>query len=247
MKFIRNSALFAIATFLPLEAALACEDGYSANFLGICMPNDDTVIDAVLRPGTEAWAQHYGPIIATWLQGSRETAYSASQPIPAHIRTALTGFVPEDVLNRARYKVDDNGVLNAAADILHINSGIAAVTLVDVIVFRDGIDAQSNTKLWAHELKHVRQYMDWGTHDFGIHSARNYNAEVEQPALDEGERYASWAQARQPTFPPPSPPPPRQATMCVTPFGNCAMSAVGPVGISCYCPTPSGPIYGTSM
>lgn len=234
MKFVRNSTLFAIAAFLPAQAAIACPDGWSSTSLGFCMPDDGTVIDVVLKPGTEAWAQQYGPIIATWLQASRETAYSASQPIPAHVRAQLSGFVPDDVLNRARYKVDDNGVLNAAADILRINGDIAAVTLVDVIVFRNGSDAQSKYKLWAHELKHVRQFMDWGTLDFGIHSARNYYSEVEQPALDEGERYASWN-------------PPRQATVCVTPTFTCTMTAIGPVGQSCYCPTQFGPIYGTSM
>ena len=235
MKFVRNSALFAIAAILPIQAASACPDGWSSNSLGMCFPNGGTVIDAVVKPGTELWAQQYGPVIATWLQGSRETAYPASQPIPPHVRAKLTGFVPEDVLNRARYKVDDNGVINAASNILKINSSIAAVTLVDVIVFRDGSDAQSNYTLWAHELKHVRQFMDWGTLDFGIHSARNYNSEVEQPALDEGARYASW-----------TPPPPPQATVCVTPTYTCSMSAIGPVGQSCYCPTQYGPIWGIS-
>lgn len=234
MKFVRNSALFAIAACLPLQAASACPDGWSSNSFGFCMPNDREVIKIIVKPGTEIWAQQYGPIIATWLQGSRETAFPASQPIPPHVRAQLRGFVPEDVLNRARYKVDDSGVLNAAADILRIRADIAAVTLVDVIVFRHGSDAQSNYKLWAHELKHVRQYMDWGTLDFGIHSARNYNSEVEQPALDEGERYASWS-------------PPRQATVCVTPTYTCTMTAIGPVGQSCYCPTQFGPIWGQSM
>lgn len=244
MKLMHYSALFAFAFIFPLQPAAACQDGYTADSFGLCWPTiGGDIADTWERMDRERRAQTYGPGIATWLQGSRETAYPASQPIPADVRSQLTGFVPEDVLNRARYKVDDSGLINAAANILHINSNIAAVTLVDVIVFRNAIDAQSNYKLWAHELKHVRQYMDWGTLDFGRHSARNYEAEVEQPALDEGERYASW---HHPTPPITYPPPPRQATICVTPNYTCRMDAIGPVGVSCWCPTQYGPLWGIS-
>lgn len=248
MNLLRTSALFVLAVCLPIEAASACPDGESANFLGWCVPNQDKVIDIVLKPGTEAWAQFYGPQIGAWFEASRATAYSASEPIPSYIRSKLNGFVSDDVLNRARYKVGDNGVFNAAADILKVNQDIAAVALVDVIVFRDGNDAQSNLKLWAHELKHVRQFMEWGSRDFGIRYARNYNG-VEGQAREEEARYETWASAQQ-TGPYPQMPSSQAmavAKVCVTPYMVCTMSAVGPVGQSCYCPTQFGPLYGQSM
>lgn len=34
------------------------------------------------------------------------------------------------------------------------------------------------------------------------------------------------------------------ASHCVTTYGNCRMAVPIPIGSSCYCPTPSGPIWG---
>ncbi len=36
------------------------------------------------------------------------------------------------------------------------------------------------------------------------------------------------------------------ATYCSTQFGNCGMGVAGPSGVSCYCPTPNGPVWGVS-
>ncbi len=240
MKLIHHVALFAIAACLPLQAVAACQDGYSANFLGICMPNIDP------GPATEPLAQIHGAAIAAWFQGSRETAVSGSGPVPPQVRLALNGYISDDVLNRARYKVGDNGIFNAANDILKVNNDIAAVTLVDVIVFRDGNDASSNYKLWAHELKHVQQFMEWGVKDFGIRYARDYNS-VEGQAREVENGYPGWAAAHPTGTGPGLPPPLQQAKVCVTPVMTCSMSAIGPVGLSCYCPTWSGPMWGTSM
>lgn len=244
MKLIRHFALFATAVALPLQSIAACQDGYSPNFLGICMPNFSP------GPATEPLAQIHGAAIAVWFQGSRETALSGSGPVPPQVRLALTGYISEDVLNHARYKVGDNGIINAANDILKVNNDIAAVALVDVIVFRDGNDAASNYKLWAHELKHVQQFMEWGVKDFGIRYARDHNA-VENQAREVENGYPVWAAAHNGPNPNPGPgyppPPTTYAQFCVTPIGSCTMSALGPKGVSCYCPTMNGPIWGTSM
>jgi len=246
MKLLRHLAFFTVATVLPLQAVGACPDGYSSNSLGMCMPN------ASPGPLIEPWVQVHGAAIAAWFQGSRETAISGSGAVPPQVRQALTGYISEDVLNHARYKVGDGGLFNAANDILKVNNDIAAVTVVDVIVFRNADDAVSNYKLWAHELKHVQQFMEWGVKDFGIRYARDYNS-VEGQAREVENAYPVWA-ASHPTVPGPGPgpgpgpfPPPNYAQYCVTPFGTCTMSALGPKGVSCYCPSVSGPIWGTSM
>jgi hypothetical protein len=35
--------------------------------------------------------------------------------------------------------------------------GAAAITLIDVVLFRGDADARYDLKLWAHELTHVQQ------------------------------------------------------------------------------------------
>ncbi|MNF34651.1 hypothetical protein D3C84_154970 [compost metagenome] len=84
------------------------------------------------------------------------------------------------MLDTARYKVGDAGEMNAAHTLMQ-NPDVNAVTLVDVIVFRNQDDAQNNVALWAHELHHVKQYLEWGVEDFARRYTRDYNS-VEAPA-----------------------------------------------------------------
>ncbi|MNZ49364.1 hypothetical protein D3C78_671300 [compost metagenome] len=84
------------------------------------------------------------------------------------------------MLDSVRYKLGDDAELNAANSVLQ-NPDVNAVTLVDIIVFRRPEDALNNVALWAHELKHVQQYQQWGVRGFASRYARDYNA-VEAPA-----------------------------------------------------------------
>lgn len=141
-------------------------------------------VDRVRR---EAEVQAAAPIFEQWLKESRRTSSRGARPIPDQIRRQLKGFYSDDLLNRARYKIGDPGVFNLAN--LSIQYGdAAAVTLIDVIVFRDGLDADYDARLWAHELKHVQQFRDWGTRDFAIRYLRSWNS-VENAAYDADQRF----------------------------------------------------------
>jgi hypothetical protein len=75
--------------------------------------------------------------------------------------------VDEDILNRATFKVGDDGTLNLGGLVVQFgdqneDGTIRAITLIDVIVFATEGDA-ADLDLWAHELFHVRQYRDWGS------------------------------------------------------------------------------------
>lgn len=120
----------------------------------------------------EGQAQAGAPVLENWFIQSRNNAASGGTfPVPPHIRQALAGFYDEDILNRARYKIGDAGVVNLAS--LSISYGHAdAVTLIDVIVFANQAGA-NDPVLWAHELKHVQQFRDWGTRDFSIRYLRS--------------------------------------------------------------------------
>lgn len=132
-----------------------------------------TLLDNVARMASSG--------LATWLTLSRDTAVAAGvEPIPLDIRAQLEPWYDFQVLDAARYQVGNTQQLDAASAFLQ-NPDVAAVTLVDVIVFRNAEDARDNVALWAHELKHVQQYQEWGVEDFAVRYTRNYEA-VEAPA-----------------------------------------------------------------
>lgn len=123
------------------------------------------------------------PALALWLTQSRaEAAVAGTQPIPESIREQLLRWYAPSVLDAALYKVSDNGQFSAATAMLQ-NPDIGAVTLVDIIIFRDARDAEQNVALWAHELKHVQQYQEWGVEGFAQRYTQDFNA-VEAPAYE---------------------------------------------------------------
>jgi hypothetical protein len=122
----------------------------------------------------------------------------------------------------------------------------AAVTLIDVIVFRGPTEA-GDPSIWAHELTHVDQYAQWGVHSFAIQYARDYNS-VEAPAYAKGNGYSAWAMQHFPQAPTPvnappgglpsvypAPPagPQQFGAFCYTPFGRFGPGPVQPVGTPC--------------
>ncbi|MFC2972304.1 DUF4157 domain-containing protein [Azotobacter bryophylli] len=119
--------------------------------------------------------------LENWIVQSRNTLAAGNvQPIPLHIRAQLEPYYDLRVLESVRYKAGDDGELNAASAVMQ-NPDVNAVTLMDIIVFRNPEDALNNVALWAHELKHVQQYLEWGTRGFAERYTRDYSA-VESPA-----------------------------------------------------------------
>ncbi|MFC5460727.1 eCIS core domain-containing protein [Massilia niabensis] len=204
---------------------------------------------AVDRARLEAMVQANAPALEAWLRQSRNSAVSGGvSPMPPHIRQAFTGFYDEDILNRTRYKIGDNGVANLAN--LSINYGdAAAIVLIDIVVFRSASDAQTNLALWAHELKHVQQFREWGVRDFAIRYLRSWNG-VENDANHHRDSYLAWSSNRQFSQPQAMPAvasyitQPPVATFCQTPYGSCAMGVAISQGSACFCQTWNGQIWG---
>ncbi|RON15874.1 eCIS core domain-containing protein [Pseudomonas frederiksbergensis] len=161
----------------PAGEKQVCLDGC------ICLP------DVGSLPLPDGIYQVAAPALARWLTQARAEAASAGiQPIPPHIREQLLRWYDPSVLDAARYKVSDDGQFNAATAMLQ-NPDVGAVTLVDIILFRDAQSAEQNIALWAHELKHVQQYQEWGVEGFAQRYTQDFNA-VEAPA------YAIQAEVR---------------------------------------------------
>ena len=122
------------------------------------------------------------PLLASWIEAERDAAKEQGvQPIPAAIRAALEGYVPAAVLDRVRWR---EGASEISLPQNMIRFGHAtAVTLDDVVVFEPGAVALKDPRFWAHELKHVMQFQEWGVQGFATRYLNNSQA-VENEAND---------------------------------------------------------------
>ena len=118
--------------------------------------------------------QSLAPLLAGWIVSERDAAKARGvEPIPASIRAALEGYVREPTLERVRWR-EGASELSLPQNVIRFGH-VPAVTLDDVIVFQERRAALEDPKLWAHELKHVMQFEEWGVDGF----ARRYLADYE--------------------------------------------------------------------
>ncbi len=132
-------------------------------------------------------------LLATLIQAARENAIASGvRPVPATIQRALLGFFPDAILRKIRYSAGQAEAITLPG--LALTYGhIDAVTLGDVILFRDERAALADAKLWAHELTHVMQYERWGTEGFATRYLEDFTS-LEKEARDNAARFVSWRQ-----------------------------------------------------
>lgn len=139
-----------------------------------------------------ALADYAAGMLARLIEAARERAIADGvKPIPPGIQRALIGYFPDDLLRRARYASGRGKGTISLPSLAFTYGDTAAMTLGEVILFRDERAAQTDTKLWAHELTHMMQYQRWGIEGF----AREYvadRARVEKEAVDNAARFAAW-------------------------------------------------------
>jgi hypothetical protein len=122
------------------------------------------------------------PVLSNWIAATRDAAIAEGvAPIPGAIRGALEGYVADEVLDRARWRVD-SALLSVPQGLFRLGY-TPAMTLDYVIVFADEKDAVDDPKLWAHELFHVMQYRNWGVPGFAEHYLADYSG-VEREAAE---------------------------------------------------------------
>jgi hypothetical protein len=184
LRLSPNLLLLLCLALAPHPAAASCPADEEERCLAIgCI--------CVSKELAEASTVAAGLVLEQWLIASRNQSVAAAVPIPAAIRAKLKGAFDAKLLDTVRYKIDDYGDLNLANLNLHygdlVGNRVAAVTLVDVIVFRDEPTAV-DVSVWAHELFHVKQFREWGVHEFAMRYARDFR-EVEDPAYAFQEAY----------------------------------------------------------
>ncbi|HLD68972.1 MAG TPA: DUF4157 domain-containing protein [Pseudomonas sp.] len=183
-----GSTLLLLSLAPSLGAAAACPPGLQEVCVVACFCAPVSQKD--IEPFSESVNRMAASGLEEWLLQSRNTAAAGDvRGIPLNIRVQLEPYYDLLVLDSARYKVGDSTELNAANTMLQ-NPDVNAVTLIDIIVFRNADDALNNVALWAHELWHVQQYQQWGVREFSIRYTRDYDA-VEAPAYELQRRVAS--------------------------------------------------------
>lgn len=207
----------------------------------------------------ETLVQATAPLLQELIARSRDDALNAGvQPIPQEIRRNLEGFIPDNILDVARYRVGGGGDLTLQVNSIRYGEA-QAITLDYVIVFKNQNDSLYNPTLWAHELTHVQQYQNWGLGDFSIRYVRSYNG-VESPAYEAETRYAawvgvqnsqSWASSKSQITPSILNHPVSafsfngNSNMCGTAVTACQVNGSAPVGTPCWCNTPLGAATGS--
>ena len=129
--------------------------------------------------------------LARLIASTRERAIADGvRPIPVPVQRGLIGYFPDALLRRVRFGVGRVEAISLPS--LAFSYGdAAAITLGDVVLFRDAAKAAADLKLWAHELTHVLQYQRWGIDGFAeryVHDSKG----VEREAYDNADRFAAW-------------------------------------------------------
>jgi hypothetical protein len=171
--------LFFLLSFA--NAAIACPEGADRNGEGYCVPRCDTC-NTTTTPDID----FAGTALEQWINFSRDQLVSGAQPIPSYIREQLTGYVDPALMDMVRYRVGNPGAAG-----LTLQLDISAITLVDLIIFKNADEACCNPALWAHEMFHVAQYHVWGTHAFAMQYVRDYRM-IENPAYAFQHDYQAW-------------------------------------------------------
>jgi uncharacterized protein DUF4157 len=104
------------------------------------------------------------PLLVRFIESSRDSALEQGvEKIPKAIRASLEGYVPKATLDRVRWRAGGGDLLSQSAFFL---KDAQAITLDYVIVFNDENEARKDPTLWAHELRHVMQFEEWGVEGF---------------------------------------------------------------------------------
>lgn len=113
------------------------------------------------------------------------------RPVPQGVYRSLLGYFPPALLQKTRFAVGGTRPLMLPALAFGYGDAVA-LTLGDVVLFKSERMAQTDLKVWAHELTHVMQYQRWGIQGFAARYVRD-TAAVEQEALDNAARFMAWA------------------------------------------------------
>ncbi len=146
-----------------------------------------------------ALTEYGAGLLANLIETARGRAIADGvRPLPTTVYRQLLGFFPAALLQQARFATGPSANRISLPSLAFTYGDAAAMTLREVVLFRDEKSAQTDLKLWAHELTHVLQYQRWGLDGFASRYVTD-RAGVEKEAVDNAERFSKWLGSRQPT------------------------------------------------
>jgi hypothetical protein len=142
-------------------------------------------------PVAPALMDYAATALARLIESQRERAIADGvRPMPPAAYRGLLGYFPPALLQRVRWATGRTGVISLPS-LAFTYGDAAAITLGDLVLFRNDRQAHDDLKLWAHELTHVMQYQRWGIDGFASRYVGD-RAGVEREAVDNAERFVKW-------------------------------------------------------
>jgi hypothetical protein len=142
-----------------------------------------------ISTAASAQTELLAPALSEWIVIERDAALARGvEPIPPEVRKVLTGYVMDDILDAARWRVDDTA---ASGYPTFFRVGATPAVTLDYVVIFASAEHAANPNLWAHELYHVGQYRDWGVDGF----AERYLADYQAVEHDANEFLWQWMKA----------------------------------------------------
>jgi len=143
----------------------------------------------------QAWNQQFGDVaiglLAQWITASRQQALAAgTEPVPPLIVQGVAGWFQPGLEQSVRWRTTGTTELSLPGLAFHYGDA-AAITLIDVVLFRSDADTRHDLKLWALELTHVEQYRRWGVDGFAARYVADSGA-VEREAYANANRFEAW-------------------------------------------------------
>jgi hypothetical protein len=125
-----------------------------------------------------------GPLAAA-IRAARNKHLAGARPLPQEVKRALTGLIPPQTLNIAKYCVGtvDITLPNFIGRGAQFMGNDYAVVVDDIIVFNDDPPSFSDASFWwTHEVAHVDQYRRWGVEKFAFRYIRDLGSDIENEA-----------------------------------------------------------------
>jgi Domain of unknown function (DUF4157) len=145
-----------------------------------------------IEPGLLDYA---GNALGALIDEARQQAIADGvRPVPPGVYRALLGYFPAALLQKCRYAIGNSHALTLPA-LAFAYGDATAITLGDVVLFKNERVAEADLKVWAHELTHVMQYQRWGIEGFAERYVRD-SAAVEREAIDNANRFVAWLPRR---------------------------------------------------
>ena len=182
-RIVAGVALAALAATTPLQFGAHAEDD------GVLDSAEDALKDLSRLLDTLSKALPEGQkVVASSLADAINTAHERAKPdarpMPSDLATDLNPFFATTpwIFERVRWVMLDE--VGGLTDLVMLNPDVNAITLNDIIVFRDKAQAETDRVLWAHELVHVLQYETLGVAGFANEYLETGGADFEKEADD---------------------------------------------------------------